>query len=247
MPVYDDLSRIYDTFMDNIDYKAWAAFVLQQLDMHIAPGGQVVDMGCGTGAMSIPVAQAGYRVLAADASEAMLMQAGENARQNGVQLELVQADARSFTVGKPVDAIIAVCDVVNYLLAEEDVRSFLRSAYTALKPGGLLLFDISSEAYLRDTLGQGTYMRETDQSVYVMNTTFEAGVSYMDVLFFDEEPDGRYVRMEEQHQLAAHKQEDIQRYLHEEGYANIRLRSDEKNETGTICEQRLHFTAQANK
>ena len=61
----------------------------------IAPGETAFDMGCGTGSLAVPLAEAGHRVIAADFSEGMLAKLKENARIHGVEaleLDKVEAD-----------------------------------------------------------------------------------------------------------------------------------------------------------
>ena len=78
--------------------KAEIRFLLEELSL--PPGSAILDMGCGTGRHSIPLALAGYRVTGVDISTGMLLEAKRNARAAGVQVAWVQADARLFHAKK---------------------------------------------------------------------------------------------------------------------------------------------------
>ncbi|MFR1759357.1 MAG: class I SAM-dependent methyltransferase, partial [Christensenellaceae bacterium] len=76
MEAYQALARVYDRLMDEDERRLWAESTLALLrGAGVAPGGAVADLACGTGALSIPLAQAGYRVTAIDINEQMLTQA----------------------------------------------------------------------------------------------------------------------------------------------------------------------------
>jgi len=100
--------------------------------------GLVLEIGCGTGLLTRELVAAGHRVIATDASPAML----DLARQTcpGV------TDLRRLTLpddGVPdVDAVVGVGHALNYLDDESAIESALRSLARALRPSGILALDI---------------------------------------------------------------------------------------------------------
>jgi ribosomal protein L11 methyltransferase len=75
-------------------------------------GGSLVDLGCGSGVLAIVAARLGFRpVVALDFDAAAVEAAGENARRNGVQLEVARYDLRS----DPVERSVATTVVANLL------------------------------------------------------------------------------------------------------------------------------------
>lgn len=102
----------------------------------------VVDLGCGTGGHAVVLSSRGYEVIGIDRSSAMLDEAREKARRNGVSVEFRQGDVRSFQLDSPVDATLAMFAVLGYQLANDDVLSTLKSVRSILRPDGLFVFDV---------------------------------------------------------------------------------------------------------
>ena len=96
----------------------------------------IIDLGCGTGACAVLLAELGHRVTGVDGSAGMLRHARKAASGAGVKVDFVEADMDSANLG------VAVADVVtfrNVLWTLEDPRAALELARRLLKPDGLVL------------------------------------------------------------------------------------------------------------
>jgi SAM-dependent methyltransferase len=100
------------------------------------PRGLVVDLGCGSGITTRAFTEAGHEVLAVDPSPAML----ELAREAAPGARFAQGSALDMEL-PPSSAIVAVGEVLNY--TERSLDPFFRRAARALRPGGLLVFDLA--------------------------------------------------------------------------------------------------------
>ena len=140
---YSDFAAVYDRMMHDVDRDAWIKYLDEFL--REANAKDVLECACGTGANAIRLHQLGYRVAASDISPEMLSKARQNAVLSGAkEILFLCQDLRKLTVHRPIDAILCICDGVNYLTTVKDVRSFFAHVYRCLKPGGVLLFDLSS-------------------------------------------------------------------------------------------------------
>ncbi len=111
--------------------------LLELLD--VPPGSFVVDLGCGSGALTGKLAAKGYRVLGVDASPEMLALA----RTNNPGLEFTLGDAASFLLSEKADAIFSNA-VLHWIDGEQQPR-LLANLAANLKPGGQLVFEMGGK------------------------------------------------------------------------------------------------------
>lgn len=221
---YGGFADFYDRLMADVDYDAWADYLLGLIRENGVPSdGTIVDCACGTGAFTLRFAKAGYRLIGIDRSEQMLAVAQQKARKSGMNVPFVRQDVRSFQVHKPVDAVNCACDGVNYLLSTEDALSFFSSAYAALKPGGVLLFDVSSAYKLEHVLGGQTFGEDAADCTYLWQNVFdpETRLLEMNLAFFTPDKAGRYIRFDETHIQRAHTAVELTNALGKAGFCEI--------------------------
>ncbi len=108
--------------------------------------GRVLEVGCGTGRILLPIARAGGEVTGIDSSSEMLERcrtklATEPAAVRA-RVKLVQNDMRTFNLGATYPLIIAPFRVVQHLTTVDDQLRFLDVVARHLAPGGRFIFDV---------------------------------------------------------------------------------------------------------
>jgi SAM-dependent methyltransferase len=106
--------------------------------------GSVVELGCGSGLLTRYLVDAGYRVIATDASPPMLELAREHA--NGAQ-EIRQVVLPDDPIPQ-ADAIVSIGHALNYLPTADAIDRALVAAAEALRPGGILAIDLCDLTYV---------------------------------------------------------------------------------------------------
>lgn len=140
--LYGDIARYYDS--ENIglvdDLAAYDVLVGRF-------GGPVLDVGCGTGRVSLHLAQHGQNVMGVDASTAMLERAEEHAEQMGEagrRVEWVHGDIRDLERGERFGlAIFAFSGFMHLLEHSEQIKALERIA-AHVKPGGGIVLDLAN-------------------------------------------------------------------------------------------------------
>lgn len=98
--------------------------------------GYAVDLGAGFGMHSIPLAQAGFKVLAVDSSPLLLSELRQ--RSQGLNICAVESDLLEFPghLSAPADLILCMGDTLTHLQRPDDVEHLFRSVASSLRPGG---------------------------------------------------------------------------------------------------------------
>ena len=131
-----DLARIHhEGFGFHAD--AVAPGILTILEPVLERGGLVLELGCGSGLLTKSLVEAGHRVLATDASPAMVDLARDFVPTVPVEVLRLPDDPLP-----TADAIVSVGHALSYLDSEEDIDRSLAAMAGALEVSGILAFDI---------------------------------------------------------------------------------------------------------
>lgn len=160
--------------------------------------GLVLELGCGTGLLTRELIAAGHRVIATDASPAMLDIArglvGDSAEE-----------VRQLTLPDdplpPADAIVAVGHPLNYLPDADAIDRALVAIAGALRPAGLLAFDVCDLEWGEARRGAPAYGGAGEDWAIITEFSLPAPDRFVrDITTFVPNPDGSWRRDDEHHE-----------------------------------------------
>jgi len=132
------------------------------VEMGQKTGGPVLELGCGTGRVLIPMARAGLEIMGLDISPAMLSVCVEQLAREPEELRsrvhLIQGDMRSFDLGRLFALVTIPFRAFQHLLAPEEQLDCLRCIHRHLSASGLLILDLFNPSMER--LGSGQLPEE---------------------------------------------------------------------------------------
>ncbi|HRX05231.1 MAG: methyltransferase domain-containing protein [Anaerolineae bacterium] len=139
MSDFDRFARFYD-----LDYDSFQEDVAMYLGFAERTGGPLLELGCGTGRLLLPLAEAGYEVTGVDMSEQMLAiaRAKLDAGDLSDQATLLLADMREVQLEQRYRLAFIAINSFMHLTTMEDQLAALRTWRDALLPGGLLVIDV---------------------------------------------------------------------------------------------------------
>ena len=190
-----DLAYVFDQ-----DYgfhaEACAPGLLTLLEPVRARRGLVLEIGCGSGLLTKRLVEAGHRVIATDASPAML-----DLALNAVDgAEDIRALVLPDDPIPAVDAIFGIGHALNYLRDAAAVRRGLIALADALRPGGLLAVDLCDLSWGTARLGAMAQGRVGDDWAVVTRFSQPAPDRFdRDLTTFVRTADGSYRREDEHH------------------------------------------------
>jgi len=139
--LFEAFAHRYDLHTPPDHYKHDHRFVLEQAAA-TAPGGRLLDIGCGTGAFLEKAIAAGFDAYGADAAEAMVRVAAARLGADRVRHERMQDLAER----EAYDLICALSWTIHYAETAAELDDIVRRCAAALKPGGRLLLQAANAA-----------------------------------------------------------------------------------------------------
>lgn len=173
-----------------------ASGILRFLEPVRERGGEILEIGCGSGALTRYLVEAGHRVHATDASPAMLEIARENVPGATSITPLTLPDDPL----PDADAIVSIGHPLSYLPDEEAIHRAFISIAQALRPGGLLAVDICDLEWGRVRAEQPPLGRVGDDWAIITRFSLPVPERYVrELTTFVREPDGSWRRDDERH------------------------------------------------
>lgn len=217
---YRSFAQVYDAFMNNIPYEAWAEYIQSLLKEYGIEDGLVLELGCGTGSMTELLASKNYDMIGVDNSEEMLEMAMEKRYESGHDILYLLQDMREFELYGTVRAVISICDSMNYITEEEELLEVFRLVNNYLDPGGMFIFDLKTLHTYRDVMGESTIAENQDDSSFIWENYFDEDTyinEYDLTIFISEGEDDLYRKYEETHYQRAYELEQVKALLEQAG------------------------------
>lgn len=104
----------------------------------VRAGGEVLELGCGTGRVALYLARQGHRVTGIDLSPSLVAGFNSRAEFEGLPAHAIEADVRSFALARRFEAVIAPMQMIQLLAGHADRVQALHRVAGHLEPGGLV-------------------------------------------------------------------------------------------------------------
>jgi len=202
--IYADFSRFYDIYVGG-----WVEDLPFYLEYAKGLSTPLLEVGAGSGRLTIPFARAGYSVVAVDISvsmlaklESCLVQEAEDVRK---RVEIVKADAKTLVLENKYDLIIVPFFTFNYFLTSQAQKTVLKRLAQHLTDSGTILLDVfipfsrikecSPEPVLRvDTVEEETGNKVRGWNIYSMD--LQQQIECRRHIFEVTKPDGTVTKKE---------------------------------------------------
>lgn len=240
---YTDFALVYDELMTDIPYDAYVDLISIAADG--VKGKKIIDVGCGTGLLSVKLSKAGAIVTGIDLSRDMLNKAEKRANDLSLTIDFQEKPMQEINGAEQYDAAVIAIDSLNYLPDRESVLSTFKGIFSVLKSGGVLIFDVHSTFKTDVIFMEGPFTFDNDRIAYIWHT--EEGDADHSVLselsFFVKEESGLYRRFDEKHQQRTFHVYEYVDLLREAGFTLERIFADWEDEPPQEESERIFYQA----
>ncbi|WP_226566803.1 class I SAM-dependent DNA methyltransferase [Bacillus stratosphericus] len=243
--IYQGFAGVYDELMTHAPYDEWVQWIQQ----YIGPKAKIIDVGCGTGEISLRLAQNGHVVTGIDLSEEMLAFAQQKAQAHKLPIQFLHQDMRELTgFDQAFQASVICCDSLNYLKNENDVKKTFKNMFQLLEKDGVLLFDVHTPYKMEKVFPGSTYADQDEEISYIWQSD-QGDALYSvihDLSFFVKNGDV-YQRYDETHEQRTFTFEKYALFLESVGFEKIEVTADFTNEAPQEFSERYFISAKKPK
>lgn len=245
--MYENMSQVYDCLMEqDVDYLEWTRYIQKILLKYNRKTKSILDIGCGTGNITIPLSEAGFNMSGIDLSEEMLSLADKKSFQKKLKIRWLKGDITKYNINQNYDAIISCCDTLNYIVNIEDLYKVFKNIFNAINTNGVFLFDLNSFHRISNIYGNNVFTYTSNNINYIWENNYceETKINeYFLIFFIKNEENNYYTRLEEVHYQRAYAQENIFELLYQVGFKKVDVYSFNTLNQPIKSDERIQYCA----
>ncbi len=250
--IYDLLAMVYDEINKDISYKDWADFI----ESIVRKEGRgetrlALDLGCGTGRMTMELSSRGYDMIGIDNSLEMLNVAKGAASDKGLDDKILWLcqDMCDFELYGTVELAISCLDCINHITEIEELKRCFSLVHNYLSPEGLFIFDINGRYKFENIYADNTYTMETSFGVCIWENFYDKDEQLCDfyITLFNETENGLYERLDDEQCERMYTLDTIKNELVNAGFEFIGAYSDFDFCSATDNDERIYIAARCKK
>jgi SAM-dependent methyltransferase len=225
---YEKFAYMYDKLMSDAPYDQWVSFVLEVMKQNEIVNGKILDVGCGTGNIAIPLSELALAVTAVDLSAEMLMIAQAKSQEKQTDVKFFQQDMRELEGLGTFDVVISLCDSINYLNNQDEVATTFQGVYDHLNNSGIFIFDVHS-IYKIDEIFRGNTFADSGEEIAYIWECFAGESDHSiehELSFFMKNERGLYERFDELHKQRTYPIEVYKQALENTGFTVEQVTGD---------------------
>lgn len=219
------ISDFYDSFNGGARYDDYLDFIKERfnaLSLH-DPDYQprVVDLACGTGEMTLKLAEAGFDAVGVDRSPQMLSKAMEKAYSHPqLSLFFVKQDMTRLSMDAKANLFVCLYDSLNYLEDEEALQLVFKKVSDHLTQGGIFIFDVNTMERFTDIYADNAFVFKRPDGVLIWECRYNksSGICLFDVEHFSKTGD-LYSRSHEILKQRFFSPQTVEKLLEESGFS----------------------------
>ena len=249
--MYDLLAPVYDEINKEVNYSRWADFIEKIIENNSGFEEQnlILDLGCGTGKMTLELARRGYDMTGVDNSSEMLDRASAEAADEGLNILWLLQDMREFELYGTVGVTVSCLDCMNHLTSSKDFKKCLSLVHNYLVPDGLFIFDLNGRGKFREVYADNSYVFETESSMCIWQNSYndKSGICNFYITLFSESENGSYEREDEVQKEKMYTVRSIKNMLSETGFEFVGAYADFDFSPATDDSHRIYIVAKCIK
>lgn len=180
---YGVFSVYYDRLMADTGYAQRAEYLLALFEMYAGRRPDtMLDLACGSGSLTLELAQRGIDMIGVDSSGDMLALAAEKAAGRALRVLWLEQDMRELDLYGTVEGAVCTLDSLNHLLHTDDLETVFRRLSLFIEPGGWLIFDVNTPYKHSKTLAENAFVFEEPDFLCVWRNHYIKRTCEVDML-----------------------------------------------------------------
>ncbi|MDD2956400.1 MAG: methyltransferase domain-containing protein [Oscillospiraceae bacterium] len=241
---YASFARYYDRLTENVEYRSRAEYFARLFQRYCPQPGLVLDLACGTGSLTVELADMGYEMIGVDGSAEMLSAAMAKTGARGLSVLYLCQDMTELDLYGTVGAALCTLDSVNHITSLEELREVFRRVSLFTEPGGVFFFDANTPYKHREILADNAYIYDFDGLYCGWQNAYDPADGSVNIRldFFSKGKNG-WLREQEEFSERAYSARELEELLAETGFELLAVYGDDTMEPPVETTQRWVYAA----